>query len=213
MLVIGAKGFAKEVLEVLLQNNELDDLVFYDDVNIPGPDFLFDRFPIIKSEQEAKQYLTNVDARFTIGIGNPLLRKKMFDRFSTYSEKFTSVISPMSDIGHFGIVIGEGCNILSGVKISNDVHIGMGCIVYYNSIVTHDVQIGDFVEVSPNVALLGRCSIGSFSRIGSGSVVLPDVTIGSNVIIAAGAVVTGDLPDHVMAAGVPAVIKKQHITP
>ncbi|MFZ2430593.1 MAG: hexapeptide transferase, partial [Lutibacter sp.] len=33
MLVIGAKGFAKEVLEVVHQLNELENLVFYDDVN------------------------------------------------------------------------------------------------------------------------------------------------------------------------------------
>lgn len=212
MLVIGAKGFAKELLEILSQNDDLKDLAFYDDVNEKDPLFLFDRFPVLKNVLEAKQYLSHTDARFTIGIGNPQLRKKMYDKFTVYSKKFTNVISKNADIGTFGVVIGEGCNILSGVKVSNDVHIGLGCLIYYNSIITHDVRIGDFVEISPGACLLGRSTIGSFTQVGSGSIVLPDVKVGNNVIIAAGAVVTTDLPDHVMAAGVPAVIKKRNLS-
>ena len=33
MIIVGAKGFAKEVLEVVYQNKLLDNLVFYDDIN------------------------------------------------------------------------------------------------------------------------------------------------------------------------------------
>lgn len=42
MLIVGAKGFAKEVLEVVYQLNQLDNLVFYDDVNTDAPDKLFE---------------------------------------------------------------------------------------------------------------------------------------------------------------------------
>jgi maltose O-acetyltransferase len=38
--------------------------------------------------------------------------------------------------------------------------------------------------------------------------VIPKVRIGENSIIGAGAVVTKDVPPNVVAAGVPAVIKK-----
>ena len=34
MLIVGAKGFAKEVLEVLHRNKDLQKLVFFDDVNV-----------------------------------------------------------------------------------------------------------------------------------------------------------------------------------
>ena len=49
MLIVGAKGFAKEVLEVCHQNNELENLVFYDDVNQDIGEQLFNKFPILKS--------------------------------------------------------------------------------------------------------------------------------------------------------------------
>ena len=209
MLVIGAKGFAKELLEILFQNNELGNLAFYDDVNPSAPDFLYARFPVLKSLSMAKSFFEKTDARFTIGIGNPALRKKMYDTFTALGGKYTCVISQKTDIGSFGVSIGEGCNILSGVKISNDVVVGKGTMIYYNSIITHDVKIGEFVEISPNVSLLGRSVVGDFSHIGCGAIVLPDIKIGKNAVVAAGAVVTKDLPDNVLVAGVPAIIKKR----
>ncbi len=44
MLIIGAKGFAKEVLEILHQLNQLENVVFYDDVNNDAPEKLFGQF-------------------------------------------------------------------------------------------------------------------------------------------------------------------------
>ena len=44
--------------------------------------------------------------------------------------------------------------------------------------------------------------------IGANAVILPGVTIGRHAVIAAGAVVTCDIPDRVVAAGVPAKIIK-----
>ena len=48
-------------------------------------------------------------------------------------------------------------------------------------------------------------------KIGSHSVIMPGVTIGENSIVGAFSFVNRDIPDHVVAAGVPAkVIKKSH---
>ena len=49
MLIVGAKGFAKEVLEVVRQLDELADLVFYDDINDDLQGTLFGKFPILKT--------------------------------------------------------------------------------------------------------------------------------------------------------------------
>ena len=49
--------------------------------------------------------------------------------------------------------------------------------------------------------------------IGIGAVILPGVTVGRNAVVAANAVVTRDVPDHAVAAGVPASIIKQSWEP
>ena len=43
MLIIGAKGFAKELLEIFHRKNQTENLCFYDDVNADAPDFLFEK--------------------------------------------------------------------------------------------------------------------------------------------------------------------------
>lgn len=49
----------------------------------------------------------------------------------------------------------------------------------------------------------GCISIGDNVMIGAGTVILPNVRIGSNVVIGAGSIVCKDIPDNVVAAGVP----------
>ncbi|WP_316751931.1 acetyltransferase [Pedobacter gandavensis] len=210
MLIIGAKGFAKDVLGILHENNELNHLVFYDDLNTDTEDKLFGEFPIINSMEAARQYLLNVDNRFSIGIGNPNLRGKMYHKFIALGGVLTATISQKIDVGHYDVNIGEGCNILAGVKISNSVEIGMGTMIYYDSLINHDVVIGKFVEISPGAIILGHCKVGNFTHIGSGAVILPGVVVGNYVTIAAGAVVTKNTPHHTLTAGVPAIIKKKN---
>ena len=211
MLIIGAKGFAKEVLEIIYQQDSdlTENLVFYDDVTIDGPNFLYDKYPILKTKEAAIKYFKTVDQRFVLGIGNPFLRYKLTSVFETLGGMLTSTISTKAGIGKHEISIGIGCNVFEQTIISNDVSIGKGVIVYYNSLITHDVSVGDFVELSPGVVLLGRCKVGDFAHIGSGATILQDIKVGKGSIVAAGAVVTRDVPDYCMVAGVPAVFKKQ----
>jgi sugar O-acyltransferase (sialic acid O-acetyltransferase NeuD family) len=209
MLIIGAKGFAKEVLEVFQRLNTLDNIAFYDDVNVDIGSFLFDEFPILKSENEAKTFFESMTKEFTIGIGNPFLRYKLFQKFSDLGGIYSNSISRDCQIGSYDVEIGIGTNVLPNAVISNSVKIGMGCIVYYNVIITHDCKVGNFVELSPNAILLGRVDVGDFSQIGANATILPNVKIGKNVIIGAGAVVNSDIPDNCVAVGVPAKVMKE----
>lgn len=209
MIIVGAKGFAKEVLEIFHQTNELENLVFYDDVNSDLPIKLYSRFPILKTASEAENFIKTTDNRFTIGIGGPILRKKLFDKFTLLGGQFFSTISPKCSIGHFGNSIAEGCNIMTGTVITNDVTIGKGSLINLNCTIGHDVVIGEFVELCPGVSISGNCNIGNQSFIGTNATILPNVSIGENVVVAAGSVVIKDVPDNCMVAGTPAIIKKE----
>lgn len=209
MLIIGAKGLAKELLEIFHKNNELDNLVFYDDINEDELRIFYKKFPILKNIEEAKEYFFKHDNSFTIGIGNPFLRKKMYHKFSEIGGKFKTTISKHAIMSSYDTVIGEGCNILAGSIFSNSIVLGRGCLIYYNAVVTHDCLIGDFVEISPGAKILGGVQIGNYCQLGANSIILPKVKIGNNVIVGAGAVVTKNLPDNCVAVGVPAKIIKQ----
>lgn len=209
MLIVGAKGFAKEVLEVLLQMNEIENIYFYDDVNDDIKGKLYNKFTILKTKNEVIEVFKNIDNRFSIGIGNPVLRKILYEKFKKLGGIYTSVISPYSNIGHFGNQINEGVNIMTGTIITNDISIGKGSLINLNCTIGHDTIIGDFVEMSPGTHISGNCHIGNKCVFGTNSTVLPGVKIGNNSIIGAGAVVTKDLPHNCLAIGIPAKVIKQ----
>ncbi|GEP50397.1 hypothetical protein FNO01nite_10690 [Flavobacterium noncentrifugens] len=212
MIIVGAKGFAKEVLEVLHQGKQLENVAFFDDVNADIPKLLYEIFPVLTTAEAVLSYFKNTDNRFTIGIGNPVLRKKLYDKFTALGGVFTSTVSPLARIGNYGNTIAEGCNIMTGTVITNDVTIEKGVLINLNCTVGHDCKIGTFSEMSPGVSISGNCTIGAFSVLGTNATVLPKITIGQNVVIGAGSVVTKDLPDNCLVVGIPAKIIKE-LTP
>lgn len=203
MLIIGAKGLAKEVLEIFHQRNELEGLNFYDDVNDDIPDFLYGKFPVLKNMLQVEA-LFKQDHRFTIGVGIPLLRFKMYKQLNEAGGELVSAISPFANIGHYGTMVGPGAIIMAGTVISNDVRIGIGSLVNPNCTISHDTVIGDFVEISPGVQITGNCSIGNYCNIGSQATILPKIKLGKHVVVGAGAVVTKHVEDGKIVVGIPA---------
>lgn len=208
MLIVGAKGFAKEVLEILFQNSYKKKIVLFDNINNEVNGKLYEMYNILKSIDDAKNHFIKSGNEYAIGIGDPKLRKNIYKQFNDIGGELTSIISVNSDIGHFNTVIERGCVITSGVVITNDVKLGRGSIVNLNSTIGHDTIIGEFTEICPNVSVSGSCTIGDMVFIGTNATILPDIKIGKNSIIGAGSVVTKDVPDNVMVVGVPAKIVK-----
>ena len=206
MLIAGAKGFAKQLLEVVFQLKKQEGLVFYDDYD-PAIESLYE-IPVLKSAAAAAAYFRENDPDFALGTGNPKLRETMKRRLEEAGGNCVSLISPLARIAHYAR-IGKGSSILTGAVVENDAQIGEGVLLNLNALVCHDCRVGNFVEISPGAILTGACQVGDFSFIGSGAVLKPGVKVGKHAVIAAGAVVTNDVPDHAMVAGVPAKIKRQ----
>lgn len=204
MVIIGAGGFAKELVDIFQQKGTTDSIVFYDDVNFNKNDMVFNRFPILRNEMQVKHYFQQNGNQFTIGIGNPALRHKLYKKFIELGGLFTSVISPKACIGSFETTMGIGCNILDGATFSNCTTIGMGCIVYYNAMITHDCVLGNFVQISTGVSILGAVVIDDFVLIGANATILPKLKIGKNAVIAAGSVITKNVPNYALMIGNPA---------
>lgn len=205
MIVIGAKGFAKELLDVVLENRP-EHLYFFDDVSLDVPETIFGKFPILRSLDEVSEvFRTTEDKSFVLGLGNPELREKLARKFIDLGGNPVSVISGKAHVGQL-TEIGPGSCILPFASVSSGSKLGRGCLVYYGASVTHDCSVGDFVELSPAAVILGRCSVGNYTHIGANATILPDLKIGNNVTVGAGAVVTKDVPDNYVVAGVPARI-------
>lgn len=208
MLILGAKGFAKELLEVVLETTSPDEIFFYDDVNKNVDDLLFNKFKIINNIESATNHLSKKGSEFAVGMGNPLIRELMSQKFIELGGRPKKIISNKAIIGSFDSIIQDGSIIMQSSIITNSVKIGRGCLININCTIGHDCVIDDYVELCPGVNISGSCSIGRLTFVGTNATILPKITIGKNVVIAAGAVVTKNVPDNSMVAGVPGIIKK-----
>lgn len=201
MVIIGAKGFAKEVLEVLVQQDFKESIYFFDDITRDIEETLFG-YPILKSEEEVLAVFRK-DNQFTLGLGNPSHRRFLAEKFELLGGSLVSIISPYARIGHFDNRIGYGVSIMTGSVITNSISIGKGSLINLNCTIGHDSLIGDFVEISPGSHVSGNCMIGDNSQLGTNCTVLPNIKVGKNVKVGAGSVITKDVPDGVTIVGVP----------
>jgi sugar O-acyltransferase (sialic acid O-acetyltransferase NeuD family) len=204
MLIVGAKGFAIEILEICKQLNLLENLVFYDDISTDLPIKLFDQFKILKTPEEVSHHFANYSNQFCLGLGNPLLREKMTIKISDLGGELTTLVSPKSTIGSYNTIIEKGSNIMSGVVITNNVRIDKGTLVNLNTTIGHDVKIGKYCEICPGVHISGNVVIDDYCFLGTGSVILPNIKIGEHSIIGAGSVLTKDLLPFKKVKGIPA---------
>ena len=87
------------------------------------------------------------------------------------------------------------------ISFGNNVHVASGV-----KFINHDVSVFMLQHMEPETqfkARIGEITIGDNVFIGSNSILLYGVHIGNNVVIGAGSIVTKDIPDGVVAAGVP----------
>jgi len=204
MIVIGAGGFAKQLLPSLQRKDILKKCIFYDDVTLGNGGFIHQNFNVIRSESELSSIIKLEQKHCILAIGNPLTRRHLAQKIESMGGELISLVDPKSSISEFNVKLENGLVILEDVIIEPGVQIGRGCLINLRTIITHDCVIGDFCELSPGSVFLGGCQIGDNTFIGASSVILPKVKVGKNCIIGAGSVVNKDIPDNSRYAGVPA---------
>ena len=136
-------------------------------------------------------------------IGNPVIKKQVFDKFSRAGFSFPSIIhhsSVNSDSASIqdGVVVAPNCVVSSNVKIGKLAYINFSCGI------GHDAEVGDFVQINPGSQVGGKCKIGDQVLIGSNSTVLQGMSIGNLAVVASGAVIFSNVLDEVTVIGNPA---------
>lgn len=204
MIIIGAKGHAKELFDALSETTQ-EGIFFLDNVSADLEEKLYDR-AILRDLDAAANELKK-DSRFVLGLGGVMHRYHLYQQFTQLGGSPYSMVAKNSLVSTRSS-LGEGLNIMPFASVGPSTRIGTGVLINAHASIHHDVIIEEFVEISPGARILGGCHVGKFTTIGTNAVIIPKVTIGSNVLVAAGAVVTQNVPDNCMVAGVPAVFKK-----
>jgi sugar O-acyltransferase (sialic acid O-acetyltransferase NeuD family) len=127
------------------------------------------------------------------------LQQRLGLRFHTLVHP-RACVSPLAEMAE-GCFVGAGSVLAPGVRLAAHVFVNRGVTI------GHDTAVESYARLQPGANVGGLTRVGRGSTVGLGATVLERLVIGSETVVAAGAVVTSDLPDRVLAAGVPAVVK------
>src|SRR6476619_6385317 len=128
----------------------------------------------------------------------------------------------------YGCRIGDGTKIGSFVEIQKNATIGKNCKISSHSFICEGVDIEDEVFIGHGVKFINdlypravtadgrlqtqddwqvvKTRVRTRASVGSNATILAGITIGEGALIGAGAVVTKDVPDYMIAVGVPAQV-------
>jgi|SRR5712671_1480553 len=164
--------------------------------------------PVLGDESWLAEKSKATTVKLALGIGNPQNRKAVAEKCRRLGVEVISATHPHAVIAA-SARLGQGTMVMAGAIINPDAEIGRGVIINTGAIIEHDVVIGDYAHISPGAVTGGAARIGSLTHLGLGAIVLPRVVVGDGAIIGAGSVVLHDLPDNVVAYGVPAKIQEK----
>jgi sugar O-acyltransferase (sialic acid O-acetyltransferase NeuD family) len=209
VVILGAGGFAREVLDVYDACNDAG----WGPFQVVG--FLADGQPAGSTVND-RPLLGDVgwlsgqhDPPLVIcGIGDPAVRRRVVGRAAELGARFHRVVHPDARLTRW-VELGPGTVITAGCILTNRIRVGAHVHVNLNTTIGHDAIIEDFVTLAPGVHVSGNVTLGSGSNIGTGAAIIQGVTIGAGSVIGAGAVVTEDVPPDVVAVGVPARVVKE----
>lgn len=205
LVVVGAGGFGREVIEIVQKLSALDGrwrlLGVLDDA--PASDdlehLLMRGVPHLGPVSLLESLPSSTHA--VIAIGSSKVRR-LVD--TTYPHRpWATLVHPDSTIGA-DVQLGPGVIVAAGARLSTNIRIDRHGHIDQNATIGHDSSAEPFVRLNPQACVSGRVTIESDVLIGANATVLQGLRVGTAATVGAGAVVVKSVPARTTVKGVPA---------
>lgn len=206
VVILGGGGHAKVVIDILEQAGEVDIAGFVSAAEQPDALCGYRR---LGSDDVLVATLRDGIQNAFVAIGDNRRRQDCIGALQRQGFTLINAISPAAVISKYAS-LARGIAVMPGAVINAGARLDDGVIVNTNASVDHDCVIGACVHIAPGVALAGCVTLGEGVFLGAGTTVIPNIAIGAWTTVGAGAAVVADLPDRVVAVGVPATVKRSN---
>ena len=210
IVILGASGFAKEILWLLEENNKIVDewnILGFIDRSYPSKKELIHGYEVVGDDEWLVNYEDEIHV--VCGVGSASLRKKIVQTFQDKENIIFPNLISRSAVLSDSVKMGRGCIVCTNSVLTVDICLGNFVTVNYDCTIGHDAVLEDFITLYPSVNVSGNVHIQSETEIGVGTQIIQGLTVGENTIIGAGAVVVRDIPSNCTAVGNPAKVIKQ----
>lgn len=210
IVIIGAGGFGREVLDVIDAINEdkpqYEALGFVVDSQYGSAGTIINGKPILGDFDWLQKYAEKVQV--VCGVGPPHQRYHLVQRAKSIGCAFISLIHPTAIVTRW-VQIGQGVLITAGCILTNQICIGDHAQINLACTIGHDVILKDFVTLAPGVHVSGNVSLDEGAYVGTGANLVEKIKIGHWSIVGAGSVVIKDVPANTTIVGNPTRIIKE----
>lgn len=200
LVILGAGGHAKVVIETAKRTNKYSDFHIFDD-NSRASRVLNYAIAGKCDDALSKDWC---GSEFFVAIGNNDIRSELIAKLHKQSRCIATLIDPSAMVSQ-SATIGAGVIIVAGAIVNADAVISDGSIINTAATVDHDCVVAECAHIAPGVNLCGGVKIGENALIGVGSSVLPGCKIGKHAVVGGGSTVIRDINANVVVAGSPAV--------
>jgi sugar O-acyltransferase (sialic acid O-acetyltransferase NeuD family) len=206
IFVYGARGHGKVVADILQACGQRVCGFIDDGADSIGSQVL--GLPVCGGFTWLKDRTQQTPVAVVLGIGKNEARKEVAERCRSAGIKLLTAIHPGAVVST-SARIGDGTVIMARAVVNPDSIIGECAVVNTGAVVEHDCVVGDYAHLSPNSSMGGAARLGALSWLGMSAAIIHGVSVGVGTVVGAGAVVIRDLPDRVVAIGVPARIRRE----
>lgn len=197
LLIVGAGGQGKVVIDALCVAGDSSQLVLTDDDERKVGKLVLGHKVLLISDA-----LTEVTS-FHVAVGHNGARERLIERLTNHGLVNRYIAHIRTSVSS-SAQISEGVFIAAHAVVGPDARLNSGCIVNHGAIVDHDCIVAAYSHIGPNATLGGGVQVGLRVLVGAGATVLPGICIGDNCVVGAGAVVLDDMRPGSVYVGVPA---------
>ncbi len=208
LAIWGASGHALVAADIVRLRGEYELVGFIDDGNLGQAERRFCGLPVVGRDDFQKQIQRGEVSHVLIAIGNCQARLRLSDWSRERGLSLASAVHPSATVAR-DVSLGAGAVVVAGAVINSGAVIGDNVIVNTCASVDHECVLDSGIHVCPGAHLAASVTVGRAAWIGIGASVIGGVRIGAGSVVGAGAVVVRDLPDGVLAYGVPARVIKR----
>lgn len=202
LIIWGAGGHGKVVLDVARAMDEFTEIVFLDDA-AERCGKLFCGCRIMGGREQLGLLKERGYRLFVAAIGDNWVRARCYEQAQARGLAGATLVHPSATVS-LSARIGHGTVVMPRAVINAEAQVGENVVVNTGAILEHDCVVGDHAHLSPGAVAGGGTNIRAFAQLGMGAVALPGAEIGEGAVAGAGAVVLDSIPPGVIAVGVPA---------